>query len=146
MRKLLLALGFLLIGACGRSDEAPRQQPATEQAAQASAIATYSGAGRNRLCLEESKGRAAFITYGQGDANCTAVGSLKREGDAATLIPDGDQACQIQLATSGDTIRLGSSSPACSYYCGPSASFAGAEFRLSKDQVPVTDFAGEPLC
>ena len=146
MRNTVIAAA-LLLSACGRADEAPKEQPATETPARAAAATvTYAGSGRDRLCLKDGESRAAFITYGQGQANCTAAGSLQRDGGSATLVPDGDQACRIDLAISGESVRLGDATAACAYYCGPTASYAGAEFRRMETSEPVTDLAGDPLC
>ena len=146
MRIAHLAAAFLLTG-CGRGDQPAAAEQSTEaQARAATTLATYAGEGRNRLCLDERAGRAAFITYGQGDTNCTVQASVQRAGSAATLIPDGDETCRIELTTAGGTLRLGPASPACAYYCGPSASFANAEFRRTPQPQPVTDVAGDPLC
>ena len=145
MRIGLLVLAFTL-AACGQSEEPADAQAQSSAAPGAAALTVYAGAGRNRLCLEQRASRAAFITYGEGDTNCTARGNLEREGSTATLVPDGDESCRIAFAANGDSVTLGPVSPSCSYYCGPKASFAGAEFRRTNDQQPVTDLAGAPLC
>ena len=110
------------------------------------ALTIFAGAGRNRLCLDEGAGRAAFITYGEGDANCTVQGAVQQTAGTSVLVPDGDTTCRIDLTLSGDMVRLGQASAACAYYCGPRSSFAGAEFRRSVTQQPVADHAGDPLC
>lgn len=146
MRIAFLAAAALLVG-CSRGDQPAAAEQSTEtQTPAAATLTTYAGEGRNRLCLDERAGRAAFITYGQGDTNCTVQASVQRNGAAATLIPDGDETCRIELATADDTLRLGPASPACAYYCGPNASFANAEFRRTPQPQPVTDLAGDPLC
>lgn len=146
MRIVVAALALLLPG-CGRSEEPAADQPSNLAAQAAPAtLATFAGAGRNRLCLNEEAGRAAFVTYGEGNANCTASGTLQRSGDAAMLVPDGDEICRIELQIAGSNVSLGPSSPSCAYYCGPSASYAGARFERREQPEPVTDLAREPLC
>ncbi|WP_205481497.1 hypothetical protein [Sphingomonas arenae] len=147
MRNVFIAASLLLLGACGRSEETPQEQStAAESRTPAAATVTFAGSGRNRLCLDEGRGRAAFITYGQGNANCTATGSLRRNGSSAALFPDGDQACRVDLTISGEGVRLGGATAACAYYCGPTASYSGAEFRRSDSAGAVVDLAGDPLC
>jgi hypothetical protein len=110
------------------------------------ALVTFAGDGRNRLCLNEQAGRAGFVTYGERRANCTASGALQRTGNAATLVPDGDQSCRVELQIVGDVVTLGPSTTSCAYYCGPSASYSGARFQRVQPPEPATDLAGDPLC
>jgi hypothetical protein len=97
------------------------------------------------LCLAQSGG-AAFITYGEGDANCSVKGQIEGAGERLTLVPEGDTTCRIELNRSGDSVRLGAVGAACAYYCGPKASFEGKSFKRKDNAEPVTDLAGDPLC
>jgi hypothetical protein len=135
MRILLLAAA-LLLSSCGR------------QAAEPSlANGSYSAQGRDRLCVTGEAGaqRLGFITFGGGDTNCSARGRVAAKGATWELTPTGDADCRIPLSLNDGTIALGPASPACAYYCGPGASFAGRGFRPSKGAA-VTDLAGDPLC
>lgn len=107
---------------------------------------TFAGAGRDRLCLKEGEGRAGFITYGEGDANCSVSGAVQRAGERLTITPDGDAACRIEATLAGEQLTLGQASPACAYYCGPTASFSARQFARTATPQPVTDLAGDPLC
>ena len=131
MRFLALVL---LLTAC--SQQAP-QEPAQQ--------VTYAGEGRDRLCMKGD--RAGFIAYGQGDSNCSVQGKVKRSGEhLLTLVPIGDEDCRISVEEQGGTLRLGKAGAACSYYCGPDASFAGKSFIKDGSASPAVDFAGDPLC
>ena len=144
MRHAILSLALLLV-ACGPKQAEPEN--AVETAAQAKAeLAVFAGQGRNRLCLDRRNGRAAFITYGTGDENCSVSGSLQGSGANASLIPDGDESCRIELRIATDRVQLGQASPACAYYCGPSAGYAASEFRRTDDEARVEDLAGDRLC
>ncbi len=146
MRAAFLCLGLLLAG-CNRGDQpANAEQPSGGQPPAAAAILTFAGEGRDRLCLNERESRAAFVTYGQGDMNCTAQGALQGSGETLAIVPDGDGSCRVPVSRTGDTVRLGGASAACAYYCGPTASYAGRTFKATPAPVPVTDLAGEPLC
>ena len=105
MRVLALVLS---LAAC--SPQAPK--PATEHL-------LYAGEGRDRLCLAGQRG--GFITYGDGDANCSARGRVERTGDRLLLIPVGDSDCRIEASVTGDRLTLGARTAACTYYCGPGA-------------------------
>ena len=147
MVRFAIALSALLLGACSREADAPAA-PVNEGApvvAAAAGSSTFAGAGRDRLCLKADK-QAAFITYGEGDANCSVQGQVEGEGERMTLVPNGDATCRIDMTRSGDIMRLGSVTQACAYYCGPKASFEGKTFTRTDKAVPVTDLAGEPLC
>ena len=130
MRILALAL---LLAAC--SPAAP--EPDAERR-------LYAGQGRDRLCVAGD--RVGFIAYGQGNANCSVRGRLNRIGDRPAIIPDGDQDCRIEVREQGGTLRLGKVAAACTYYCGPGASFEGRAFSESSSASPAVDFAGDPLC
>ena len=141
MRSLLL-LSLPLLAAC--------QQEAGQQAEQVAErppqVVTYAGEGRDRLCLNESAGRIGFITYGEGDVNCSVRAALTRSADQLAIAPDGDQSCRIAATLGDDRLALGELGQSCAYYCGPGASFAGKSFGQLPDAVPVTDLAGDPLC
>lgn len=130
MRSLALVL---LIAAC--SPEAP-ESPAGRL--------LYAGGGRDRLCLTGQRG--GFIVYGEGNANCSARGRVERSAGRLVLIPDGDPDCRIEATLDGDRLALGQRAPACDYYCGPGADFAGRGFTRSATASPPVDFAGDPLC
>ena len=123
----------LLLAAC--SPEAAQPTPERQ---------LYASEGRDRLCLAGERG--GFITYGDGDANCSARGRIERAGDRLTLIPDGDSECRIEAKISGDRLALGARAAACAYYCGPGADFAGKGLAKSASASPAVDFAGDPLC
>ena len=144
MIRFALALLFLLLGACSKAENAPIP-PSNESAPVVAGITTFAGAGRDRLCLADGK-RAAFITFGEGNANCSVQGQVEGSGERATLVPNGDATCRIELNQTGDSISLGSVSEPCAYYCGPKASFEGKAFKRMDKAVPVTDLAGEALC
>jgi hypothetical protein len=130
----ILAL-VLLLAAC--TQEAPRKP--VEQAI------TYAGEGRDRLCTKGD--RAGFIAYGKNDSNCTAQGRIERSGEhLLTLQPVGDADCRIPIAEQAGTLRLGKAGAACSYYCGPDASFDGKAFTKDASASAAVDFAGDPLC
>ena len=138
--RFLLIPALLLVSACRQEPAAPADQPTgatVEQAAGSSP--TFAGAGRDRLCLAESAGRAGFITFGEGDANCSVTGSLSRSGERLTITPDGDAACRVEATLAGDRLTLGPASAACAYYCGPSASFADKQFTRTNGAEPVAD-------
>jgi hypothetical protein len=140
-RFALFAMSALLLNACSKEAEVP----ANDSAPVAAGSSSFAGVGRDRLCLAP-EGRAAFITYGDGDANCSARGGIEGAGGALTLIPEGDTSCRIPLTRSGDTVELGALAPECAYYCGPKASFAGKSFKRMTKSEPVKDLAGDPLC
>ncbi len=138
-----LPLLVLFLASCRSEEPAPPDQTAERVQA---AAQTYAGEGRDRLCLNEAKGRAGLITYGQGDANCTLRASVSREGDRLTLVPDGDEICRVAATLAGAELVLGSPPPECAYYCGPTAELSGRSFRSTPQPVPVNDLAGDPLC
>jgi hypothetical protein len=105
----------------------------------------YVGEGRDRLC--RAGDRVGFITYGEGDANCSVRGRVDRAGEQLLAIfPDGDQDCRMELYEQGNSLRLGKVAATCAYYCGPDASFEGRAFTESSSASPAVDFAGDPLC
>jgi hypothetical protein len=104
----------------------------------------YAGQGRDRLCLTGLRG--GFITYGDGDANCSARGKVERTADRLALIPDGDSDCRIEAKLDGDSLAFGARATACAYYCGPGADYAGKQLARNDAASPAVDFAGDPLC
>ena len=112
---------------------------------------SYSGGGRDRLCIAGIAGkgaarRAGVIAYGAGDANCSAAGVLVKDGGGFALVPLGEGACRIGLSANGDTASVTNMPAACKYVCGPGAGLAGKVFRRDAVVKPVTDFGGDPLC
>ena len=143
--RLHLFLVPLLLTACGEQDASvTANQPAGAAAAQ-SAVQTFAGQGRDRLCLDERGGRAGLITYGQGDANCSIRGAVQRSGERITIAPDGDDSCRVAGTIAGNEVTLGPRTPGCAYYCGPTADYSGRSFTAD-NVAPVTDLAGDPLC
>jgi hypothetical protein len=146
MRPLLL-LSLPLLAACqqdaGQQEAGQQAERVAERPLQ---VVTYAGEGRDRLCLNESAGRIGFITYGEGDVNCSVRAALTRSGDQISIAPDGDQSCRIGATLGDGRLTLGELGQSCAYYCGPDASFAGKSFRQLPEAVPVTDLAGDPLC
>ena len=145
MRILLPLIAAALLLAC-RGEEEANQAVAAEPGKEApadSGLVSYSGAGRDRLCLNRQTGRAGFITYGEGNANCSVRGQL---GNSGTIQPDGDSSCAIAFSATDDAVRLASGGAGCAYYCGPTASFEGKAFRRMATPEPATDLAGDPLC
>ncbi len=104
----------------------------------------YAGEARDRLCIVGERG--GFITYGDGDANCSARGRVEKAGGRLLLIPDGDPDCRIEASLSGDRLTFGALAPACAYYCGPGATFADRSLTKSTSASAAVDFAGDPLC
>ena len=133
MRRLLIVLAALP-AACGPAEQAVDQVWAE---------------GPNGLCLagEGPSLRAGLIVYGEGDSNCSLAGPAVREGATLRITPTGDSRCTVEISLKDGQAVLGPRSPACAYYCGPSADYSGR--RLGQSQAPatsVTDFAGDPLC
>lgn len=146
MRLILAPLALTLV-ACGTAAEEPAGQPVEENASAAAAgPSTFTGPGRDRLCLDERSGRAGFITYGSDNRNCSVIGAVQRNGSQLTITPEGDQTCRIEATLTGGEMRLGQVAESCAYYCAPGASFAGKSFRRSDGGERVTDLAGDPLC
>lgn len=127
----------LLLAACS-------QQPAEPSLA----TGTFSGEGRDRLCIAGEPGayRAGLIAYGEGNANCSAAGRLEPAGAAWALVPKGEGDCRIPLEIEGNAVRVGQLSAACSYYCGPGASLAGKSYNRADMGAKAVDLAGDPLC
>ena len=123
----------LLLTACSPEGA----EPPTERLA-------YAGEGRDRLCIAGE--RFGFILFGDGDVNCSARGRIKRTGDRLAMVPDGDPDCSIEATQAGDQLRFGARSDAGAYYCGPGADFTGRTLTKSESEMPVVDFAGDPLC
>ncbi len=109
---------------------------------------SFVGTGRNALCLAGEGGarRAGVIVYGEGDLNCSASGRIEATGGALALVPSGDAECRIALDVAGETVTIGAVPAACAYYCAPGARLEGQAFTRSAEALPVTDFAGGPLC
>jgi hypothetical protein len=144
MRPRLFLLA-LLLNACREQDVSTPNALASTAAAE-SAVLTYAGQGRDRLCLDERAARVGLIIYGEADANCSLRGTVQRAGARITIKPDGDESCQIAGTIAGTQVSLGPRTPECAYYCGPTADYSGRSFTAVDGAGPVTDFAGDPLC
>ena len=141
MLRSVALLSVILVAACDQQGENPAD--VAVETAQPATI--YSGPGRNQLCLKGR--RAGFVVYASGDdTNCSVRGTFKRGDSQLVIAPDGDSECRIQAGEQDSSLALGPVPPACAYYCGPGASFAGATFDMIPASRPVTDFAGDPLC
>jgi hypothetical protein len=141
----LLSASALLLAGCGK-EEAPANQAAAvaPEPADSDTVVFASGT-RDRLCLQRSTGAAALITFAPTrDANCTVRGRF--DAEKGVIVPDGDERCRIPAAQQGSALTLGDGGPACAYYCGPSASFAGVTLNATTGAPPPTDLAGDPLC
>jgi hypothetical protein len=93
---------------------------------------TYFGAGRDALCIigSEAPQRFAFVAFAaKGDTNCAAEGRAEKQSDGWKLIPAGEKDCRIPIEIDGNALSFGPVPAACSYYCGPAASFAGQRFQ-----------------
>lgn len=141
---LTLSLGLAACGSRPASTDQLERETAT-----GGPVLTFQGAGRDRLCLRNAgdKFAAGLIVYAaSSNANCSVRGLYQAVDRPAAIEVPGD-ACRI--AVSGDlkgTVTLGPLDPACHYYCGPGATYAGKSFRRTATSVPVTDLAGDPLC
>ena len=134
--RLILPLA-LLLAACS-------QQPAEPSLT----TGTFAGDGRDRLCLAGEPGnyRAGLITFGEGDANCSASGRIEIQGGQLALVPRGEGDCRIPLEIEGNVVRIGQVPAACSYYCGPGAAMAGKAYNRTDMSATAVDLAGDPLC
>ncbi|RIX31918.1 hypothetical protein D3M59_02670 [Sphingomonas edaphi] len=115
----------------------------------------FAGEGRDALCIAGDPGvqRAGFITYGRGDANCSARGRIVAEGGGFALLPMGEGECRIPFAQDEAGVKIGPLPAACSYYCGPDVKADGKSFRrvssgdsASASSNPMVDLGGDPLC
>ena len=129
----------LLVSAC--SGKAPDKGPAL-------AVGSYAGGGRDRLCVVGEAGvqRGGFISYGSGETNCTMSGTIEAKGAVFVLKPRGDSRCAVELSVNDRRVSLAPGTPACSYYCGPGATFANKNFRRDDKATPAVDLAGDKLC
>lgn len=106
----------------------------------------WTGGERDGLCVA-ADGKAAFIRYGESNANCMAQGAIEADGEGMAFVPRGDDECRISLSQEGDMLTLRSGDDSCSYYCGGDASFEGEGFRRSDgDPSELRDIAGDRLC
>lgn len=147
--RTFLVLIALALSSCQQQEPAP---PAPDRPGTEVPLTTvaFAGKGRDRACRSDGGKRMGVITFApSGDTNCAVSGSVEPgQGGTSALVPDGDRSCRIHLTEGDDgrTIVLGEPSGSCAYYCGPGASFAGAEFRKDENGPPATDLAGDPLC
>ncbi|HVF84142.1 MAG TPA: hypothetical protein VM913_08240 [Sphingomicrobium sp.] len=140
---------IVLLTGCGQqaaSSSSANEDGDGTQPAGSTGPVSYAGSGRDRLCLSEAEGRAGLVIYGEGDANCGVRGTVQRSANRLTVTPEGDAACRIEAAISGDRLILGARNSACAYYCGPTANYAGKTFTRIADPEPAADLAGDPLC
>lgn len=116
-----------------------------------------SGAGprRNQMCmLDRDNGRTSFgfVTWGDGDTNCSGSGLATREGDRLRLQLDGDASCTVEARIEGQRVTLPDNIPTeCgSYYCGTGAQMTGVTFDkvggAPEDALRAVDLVGDPLC
>ena len=136
--RIIITLALLVSGCSGK---APDKGPAM-------AVGSYAGEGRDRLCVVGEPGvqHAGFISYGSGEANCTMSGTIESKGAVFVLNPKGDSRCSVELSVNDGRVSLAPGTPACSYYCGPGATFANMNFRRDDKATPAVDLAGEKLC
>lgn len=133
-----LLLASTLVACGGGSDEPDASPPVA-------AGQFLADEGRGGMCVG-SEGDAAFILYGEGDANCLAEGTITANDEGATFTPLGDKTCTVGLQIDGDRITFADGGGSCSYYCGGDASLAERTVSRSESAEPLTDIAGDPLC
>jgi hypothetical protein len=166
MKKSLVLL--LLLAGCNRAD-APADQgnsaapvaagPAAKPAAPAAKARLTglyeggTGPQKNQLCIVEKGAEAQFglLVWGSNLHSCSGAGRAVRTGERLSLSMTGDETCTIDATLKDGTIVLPGTLPTgCAYYCGASASLAGATFARSgstaADAKKATDIAGDPLC
>ena len=129
----------LLVSACSGT---------TPDKGRALAVGTYAGDGRDRLCVVGEAGvqRAGFISYGPSQANCTMSGTIEAKGARFVLKPASDSRCAVDVSVNDGRVSLAPGTLACSYYCGPGATFANKSFKRDDKATPAVDFAGDKLC
>jgi hypothetical protein len=141
-----ILIAAIIIGALVGCDWLVRRH---EKAVMRPPIGTFAAGPRDRLCIDGhgDSPRAAMIVYGNNtDSNCSVAGGFYGEDPNWYLHPDGDQDCRIQFRMSADGLRAQAVEKACSYYCGPGATWKGASFRQISDKpAPVKDLAGDIL-
>ena len=141
MRSLILLPAILLVS-CGEA--APDDGADSDVAALEAGL--WTGGERDGLCVA-ADGSAAFIQYGDGDANCMAQGAIEGDGEGLTFVPRGDDQCRIPLLQEGDVITIGPAPETCAYYCGGDASLRGEGLRRSTGEASeLRDVGGDPLC
>ena len=135
---------MLLLAACSPESSPPGLKPGL-----------FAGEGRDALCIAGEAGnqRAGFITFGSGDANCSARGKLVAEGNGFALVPKGEGDCRIPVTQTEAGMTIGRPPGSCSYYCGPGVTLEGKSFRrvspgdaAAAANNPMVDFGGDPLC
>ncbi|MBW0145520.1 hypothetical protein [Sphingomicrobium clamense] len=138
MRVSTLIVPTLLLASCGAPDESVDTGVEVEPG-------IYAAGERGGLCVAAG-GAAAFVIYGEDDANCMAQGGLSGEGDALTFKPRGDTQCEIPIRMEGERLVFGEPPAACAYYCGGDVDLSGRELVRSDEAAPLTDVAGEEIC
>ena len=168
MKKTLILL--LLLAGCGRGDQPPdersaasdssgpgasKRRPAAAAREESGARLTglyEGGAGpqKNQLCIVEKGGDPQFglLVWGGNLNSCSGAGRVERRGEKLTLAMAGDETCTIEATLKDGVVTLpGKLALGCAYYCAARASFAGASFtRSGEDVKKATDIAGDPLC
>jgi hypothetical protein len=148
-------IAAVLLGGCSKPDPVSVPAASSNQAQGMAIVDTQvlSGKGRDRLCLSPKAKRAGLIVYGGGNANCSLRGTLRQDGDAFQIVPDGDPACVIEgRQWLGDDrkwvtrIDVSQEKPSCAYYCAPNVKLDGHSFTPDGKESRVTDFGGDPLC
>ncbi|NNC47401.1 MAG: hypothetical protein HKO13_03090 [Sphingomonas sp.] len=136
---LLLTLFLVACGDAARDADASPAQGALE-------AGLWTGSERDGICVAND-GKAAFIRFGEGDANCMAQGTIENDGDALVFKPRGDDECRIAILQEGDVLTVERGSESCAYYCGSGASLIGEGLRRSNgDPAELRDIAGDRLC
>lgn len=149
MRALLISL-LLLTASCRQ--EAPvepgNEARGSSESPLGTALQTFRGAGKDRLCIGGASAPAAIVTYApNGRANCSASGRIESEGSKLFFLPREDRSCRIEIRREGDNrLILTGATASCAYYCGPGASLQNKTFDRMDNPEPVTDIAGDPLC
>ncbi|HEX9965123.1 MAG TPA: hypothetical protein VGB04_09095 [Allosphingosinicella sp.] len=167
--RFLIPFLLLLAAGCGRDDPQPDNRaapgpagpaagpsaspPAAGKGSGARLAGLYeggSGAEKSQLCIVE-KGREAqfgLIVWGGNLHSCSGAGRAARSGERLTLTMTGDETCTVNATLKDGTVTLPATLPTgCAYYCGARATFAGARFTRSGEDVrKARDIAGDPLC
>jgi hypothetical protein len=157
-----IALLALLLAGCGSGgggNNNPHQAHPPAQAAVQTAALTglyESGQGpqRSQLCMiERGAGGTRFglVLRGAADASCSGAGTASRRGALVRLTMEGDQPCVVEARLEGGRLVFPASLPSgCAYYCGGSATMAGAAFAkvggTEQDALRALDLVGDPLC
>ena len=146
MRGIFIIVAAALLSACGSAGE-DDTATATASPGEGLGPGLYRFAEKSGLC-SASDNSAAFVIYGEKDANCMAQGRIETadNGDMA-FVPRGDDHCRIPIEDRGQSIILGDGGKACAYYCGGEARYAGRELIKKWGEEPdLRDAAGDSIC